>query len=123
MKINLYDCQHCSGSGTCKNGVNEASCYACAKRNELPFWRRGNQQGLLCGSCGGIGQAEPLTERMNKRIAPVLAIMLVLLLLSMIFFFAFTKNEYFSEILAFSSAVIGSVVGFYFSRRAGEHHN
>ncbi len=120
IKTNLYDCRHCSGSGTCRNGEKESSCYACAKRNELPFWRRRRQQGLLCGSCGGIGQAEPLTERMNKRIAPMLAIILVLLLLFMVFFFALTRNEYFSEILAFSSAVIGSVVGFYFSRRARE---
>ncbi|EGG99742.1 hypothetical protein imdm_751 [gamma proteobacterium IMCC2047] len=38
----------------------------------------------MCGSCGGIGQAEPLTERMNKRMAPLLAIVLTIGLLVMI---------------------------------------
>ncbi|MFK5950920.1 MAG: hypothetical protein QM500_19380 [Methylococcales bacterium] len=36
--------------------------------------RSSHQMGLLCGSYGGIGKAEPLTERMYNRIAPMLAI-------------------------------------------------
>lgn len=117
IKVNLHECKHCSGSGTCKNGKSETSCLACAKKNELPFWRLSNQHGLMCGSCGGIGQAEPLTERMNKRVAPLLAIYLIAGLLGLIFFAAIAKSEFFSEILAFSSAIIGSVAGFYFSTR------
>ncbi|MBE4080475.1 cytochrome c maturation protein CcmE [Vibrio parahaemolyticus] len=54
---------------------------------------------------------------MNKRIAPLLAIYLVVILLVFLILTAFTNNQYFSEILAFSSAIIGSVVGYYFSNR------
>ena len=115
VKVNLYDCQHCSGTGTCTNGKDSCSYEACAKKNELPFWRRRNQHGLLCGSCGGIGKAEPLTERMNKRIAPLLAMAIVVILLIIIAEAAIFENKYFSEILAFSGAIIGSVCGFYFS--------
>jgi len=86
LKVNLHECKHCSGSGTCKNSKNESSCLACAKKSELPFWRLSNQHGLLCGSYGGIGQAEPLTERINKRVAPLLAIYLITSLLALIFF-------------------------------------
>ncbi|WP_050922241.1 hypothetical protein, partial [Vibrio harveyi] len=114
---NLHECKHCSGSGTCSSGGDSKSCLSCAKKADLPFWSRKNQQGLICGSCGGIGRAEPLTERMNKRIAPLLAIYLVVILLVFLILSAFTNNQYFSEILAFSSAIIGSVVGYYFSNR------
>lgn len=69
----------------------------------------------MCGSCGGIGQAEPLTERMNKRMAPLLAIVLTIGLLVIISFAAIFKSQYFSELLAFGSAIIGAVAGFYFS--------
>lgn len=115
VMVNLYDCKHCSGTGTCSNGTNNSSCERCAKLNELPIWRRRNQFGLICGSCGGIGKAEPLTERMNKRIAPILAIMLVMALLTIISLAALFENKYFTELLAFSSAIIGSICGYYFS--------
>lgn len=71
----------------------------------------------MCGSCGGIGQAEPLTERMNKRIGPTLAIILVISLIVLIACAAFLDNQHFSELLAFGSAIIGSVSGYYFSSR------
>jgi len=71
----------------------------------------------MYGSCGGIGQAEPLTERMNKRAAPMLAILLTISLLTMIAAAALFKSQHFSELLAFGSAIIGSVSGFYFSSR------
>lgn len=114
---NLYDCKHCAGSGTCTNGENSESCLACAKRNELPFWRQRGQFGLMCGACGGIGQAEPLTERMNKRIAPMLAIVLSVCLIVIVALAAFLNNQHFSELLAFGSAIVGSVSGYYFSSR------
>jgi hypothetical protein len=71
----------------------------------------------MCGSCGGIGQAEPLTERMNKRIAPMLAIVLTILLVVIVALAAFLNNQHFSELLAFGSAIVGSVSGYYFSSR------
>ena len=113
---NLYDCMHCSGTGTCENGEGKTSCLVCVKRNSLPFWKRREPIGLMCAACGGIGKAEPLTERINKRAAPLLAVVLIWSLLVIILVTALFRNEYFSEILAFSSAIIGTVSGFYFSR-------
>ncbi|WP_417539065.1 hypothetical protein [Marinobacter sp.] len=52
---------------------------------------------------------------MNKRIAPMLALMLPAALLIMVSMAAMFESPYFSELLAFSSAIIGSVAGFYFS--------
>ena len=115
--VNLYDCKHCDGSGTCKNGKDGSSCVACAKKNELWLWNQKNQYGLLCGSCGGIGSAEPLTERIHNRVTPMLAIYLVCTLLIIIIFAASTNNQFFSELLAFSSTTIGSVTGYYFSKK------
>lgn len=97
-------------------GRDGSSCLACAKRNELKFWQLKNQHGLMCGSCGGIGKAEPMTERLNKRAAPLLALMLTLGILALITFATLTKSPYFSELLAFGSAIIGAVAGYYFSR-------
>jgi len=114
---NLYSCKHCAGTGTCSNGEGNTSCVACAKKHELTFWRQRGQLGLMCGSCGGIGQAEPLTERMNKRIAPMLAIFLTITLLVIISTAALLNSQHFTELLAFGSAIIGSVTGFYFSSR------
>lgn len=116
ITANLYDCKHCSGTGTCTNGKESSSCLACAKRNELWYWQRSGQHGLLCASCGGIGKAEPYTERLNKRAAPLLAILLVFSIIMLIFVTALMKSPFFSEILAFSSAITGSVAGYYFSR-------
>ncbi len=112
---NLHECKHCSGTGTCTNGKDFSSCVACAKRNDLPFWHQTGQFGLMCGTCGGIGKTEPMTERMNKRTAPTLAIILISALI-IIAGAAFSTNQYFSELLAFGSAIIGSVGGFYFSK-------
>jgi len=117
ITVNLHECKHCSGIGTCKNGKDESSCLACARKNDLPFYNQKNQFGLLCGSCGGIGMAEPLSERMHNRIAPMLAISLVVGLLAIISWAAFSNSQFFSELLAFSSAIIGSVVGYYFSNK------
>ncbi len=115
--VNLHECKHCNSSGTCKNGNDGSSCLACAKKNDISFWRQKNQFGLLCGSCGGIGNAEPLTERMHNRTAPMLAIYLIISLLSIILWAALNESQFFSELLVFSSTIIGSIVGYYFSNK------
>lgn len=117
IMANLHECKHCSGTGTCTNGKDSLSCVACAKSNELIFWKQSNQKGLICGSCGGIGKAEPITERMNKRVAPILAITLVISLLTLILITMLINNKYFSEVLTFSSTTIGIIIGFYFSKK------
>ena len=112
IKSNLYPCAHCSQTGTCTSGEGGSSCLACIEANEL----KGKLiHGLLCGSCNGLGLAEPKTERMNKRIKPVLSIVLIFSLLMGIYMAAIFESPYFSEILAFSGTLLGSVVGYYFS--------
>jgi hypothetical protein len=113
--LSLYECRHCSATGTCTNGENQTACRACAKLNELPFWRRSKQMGLVCGCCRGLGKAEPMTDRLNKRMAPVLAIILTFGVLTLILLMSIMNHQHFSEVLAFGSAIIGAVTGFYFS--------
>ena len=114
IKSNLYPCAHCNQTGTCNSGENNASCLACIKANDL---KSKNACGLMCGSCNGIGLAEPRTERMNKRIKPVLAMVIILCLLFGIYLSAIFQSSFFSEILAFSGTLLGSIVGYYFSIR------
>lgn len=116
ITVTLHDCKHCGGTGTCTSGKDGHTCAACVKKNELSFWQRFfKHKGLLCGSCGGIGQAEAMSERYNNRIGPFLALMLVFVPLMMVGYSAFTHNPYFPQILTFSGTVIGTVAGFYFS--------
>ena len=62
--------------------------------------------------------AEPMTERLNKRAAPLLAPILVVGPLILVAYATISKSSHFSELLAFSSAIIGSVAGFYFSNKS-----
>ena len=112
IRANLYPCAHCKQTGTCMSGSDGKSCLACVKLNAL----EGKELvGVPCGCCNGLGMAEPRTERINKRIKPLLAFGIIVGLLSGVFISAILKSPYFSEILAFSGTLIGSVVGYYFS--------
>lgn len=116
IKANLYPCAHCKETGTCATGKDGQSCLACVKANEL----KGRElYGIACGACNGLGQAEPRTERMNKRIKPLLAIAIIFSLLGGVFVSAILGSPYFSEILAFSATLLGSVVAYYFSVQNG----
>lgn len=113
IKANLYPCKHCNETGTCSSGENGSSCSACVKYHEL----KGKQQyfGLACGTCNGVGQAEPTTERINKRVKPILSMVIVFLLLVFSMLLALTNNKYFPEFIVFAGTIIGSVTTFYFS--------
>ncbi|QBE66345.1 molecular chaperone DnaJ [Pseudoduganella lutea] len=107
----LYPCAHCKETGACSTGHNGLSCAVCVGEHTL----KGEHYGLACGVCGGMGKAEPRTERINKRMAPILAYSMVILLLIAIGLAAYT-NKHLSEILAFAGTVIGAITGHYFSR-------
>jgi len=112
IKANLYPCAHCEGTGTCKNGADGSSCAFCIKRNELTGK---DLVGLACGTCGGLGMAEPLTERLNKRTKPLLAMGIVFIMLVIVSILATTQNPHFTEVLAFATTLIGSIVAYYFA--------
>lgn len=117
IKANLYPCAHCGETGTCSSGIDGSSCLACVKSNEL----KGKElYGLACGICNGLGLAEPRTERINKRIKPILAMALIFFLLGGVFVSAMLESHYFSQILAFSGTLLGSIVGYYFSIKLGK---
>jgi hypothetical protein len=111
---NLYPCAHCSGIGTCSSSDGN-TCSACVAANEL---KGSSHKGLPCGICGGLGSAEPRTERINKRITPVLALMVVIPLVIFTFILAALDNKNFGGFLAFSGTVIGTILGFYFSAKS-----
>lgn len=113
IKANLYPCKHCNETGTCTSGVDGGSCQACAKYHELKT--NNLYTGLACGTCGGLGQSEPMTERLNKRTKPLLAMGIVFMVLLFVFILGLIKNPHFPEFLAFSGTLIGGITGFYFS--------
>jgi hypothetical protein len=114
VKAHLHECAHCGTTGTCKNGKEGRSCAACVKYHEL----QGLEHiGLACGTCGGLGKGEAYTERLNKRIQPLLARVLVFIAFMVLFAAMLIQSTHFSEILAFISTLVGGVVGFYFSQR------
>ena len=114
VRSNLYPCRHCDETGVCKSGPDGSSCLACAKYHEL----KGKEfVGLACGTCGGLGQSEPMTERLNKRTKPLLAMGIVFLILIFVFLLALSKNPHFPEFLAFAGTLIGGVTAFYFNSR------
>ena len=106
----LYPCAHCSGSGTCTNGKENESCFVCNKEAKAKV----GSKNLVCSVCGGIGLAEIKSDRINRRTAPLLAILIAYFALIFVFFLAFTNNQHFSEGLAFSGTLIGSITGYYF---------
>ena len=114
IRANLHPCKHCNETGICSSGNNHSSCIACVKYHELR--RNKEYKGLACGTCGGLGKAEPYTERLNKRTKPLLAIGIVFLLLICLTVLAFFKNQHFPEFLAFAGTLIGSITTFYFTK-------
>jgi len=110
----LHACAHCAGTGTCKAMPTGESCAACIKRNEL---KKGSYIGLACGTCGGLGITDTYTYRITHRTQPLLSIVLVVSALFLVVFFGIFRSEYFHEVLAFCTTLIGSVTGFYFSSR------
>jgi hypothetical protein len=113
IKANLYPCMHCSETGVCTTGNDSTSCQACVKYHELKKHQK--YTGLACGTCGGLGQSEPTTERLNKRTKPLLAMGIVFMLLLFTFILGILKNPHFSEFLVFAGTLIGSITTFYFS--------
>lgn len=115
VEVTLYECLHCKGEGTCRNAEGGASCAACIKLNDL---KGKSYAGLICRACGGIGKADSMTERLNKRAAPLLAFSIVFGLMFIIFWMGATKNPHTNEIVAFSAGIIGTILGFYFSGKS-----
>jgi len=118
-------CAHCQGSGTCGSGHDGCSCLICAKKTYvIPFIHKTksmeNHKGLICSSCHGSGEFDPMTKRLLQRITPVLAITIVYFALFLILEFGKTDNEHFTEVLAFSSTLIGSITGYYFAGKKNE---
>ena len=72
VKANLHPCAHCERTGTCSRAANGATCAACVNNNDL---KGSGHVGLPCGICGGLGHAEAKTERLNKRMQPILAVL------------------------------------------------
>jgi len=113
IKANLYPCKHCKETGTCTSGTDGSSCASCVKLNSLE--KSKIYTGLSCAVCLGIGQAEPKTERLNKRVKSFLAITVLLFLLLCCFILAWLDNPNFSTFLAFASTLSASIVTYYFT--------
>jgi hypothetical protein len=106
VQARLEKCAHCNNTGTCNKGKDGSSCEVCVRKNLK--WT------FVCSVCEGFGKMEPFTERLHNRIVPVLALFVVYVALIIICWAACTENKHFSELLAFSSTLIGSITGYYF---------
>jgi hypothetical protein len=84
------------------------------------FKIKGVHHGLVCSVCGGVGFVELKTDRINRRITSLLAVLIVYFALALIGLLAATNNQYFSEMLAFSGTLIGSITGFYFNKNSSK---
>jgi hypothetical protein len=114
----LYPCAHCNTEGTCRAGPDGSSCAVCVKKQEL---KRGQYIGIACGSCGGLGQTDTLTYRLAHRTQPLLSFVLVFGAFFLILLFGLLRSEYFNEVLAFCSTLIGGVTGYYFCSRSTQN--
>lgn len=119
VKANLYPCAHCLCTGTCKTALNETSCAACVRYHKENFKIKGDvHTGLPCGICGGLGHAEPGTERITKRWPVLLSLSIIWPLFGGLFLAGFFRSEFFTPLLAFAGPVIGAIVSFYFNLRS-----
>jgi hypothetical protein len=110
-------CAHCKSTGTCTTGGSDGtSCAVCVRKQRLPSKCEGlRYSGVVCSVCSGLGQVEPFTARLQHRIVPLLAIVIVYVALGLVW--SRSGKENFHELLAFAGTLIGSVTGFYFGGR------
>ncbi|MFY0678670.1 MAG: molecular chaperone DnaJ [Neptuniibacter sp.] len=114
----IYECAHCSGTGTCTSAKEGSSCDHCIKKAELkskePLF------GIACGTCWGIGKTDSATSRLRHRTPPILAIAIIFASFLTIIIFGSTNNAHFPETLSLLGALMGSVITFYFTKTGGK---
>lgn len=115
LKVNLYPCAHCQQTGTCSNGKDGQSCAYCIKDNEVKI--QSGAIGIPCSICGGIGSAEPRTERINKRMGSIIGLIVVMMLIALVIITLIGYNQHLPQVLTFSSTLLGIIFAFYFSRK------
>ena len=116
VKASLYPCAHCEKTGTCTNGSGAESCASCVGVHGL----NGKKQyrGLPCGNCGGLGMAEPLSERLNNRVRPIAGMfqalseyVVAIVLMLVVLFCIFKDSASLPVVLAFVGPLIGALLG------------
>lgn len=115
LQANLYPCAHCGQTGVCASGDNGQSCVVCIKMNDLKV--KAGISGIPCSICGGIGLAEPKTERINKRMGSILGLTVVMGLIILVFVTLVGHSQHLPQILTFSSTLLSFIFGYYFSRQ------
>ena len=119
----LFDCAHCKGTGTCATGREGDSCDACAK--ELNVFSHKERFGLACNTCGGLGKTTTHLHKLQQKTTPYLAYTITACSFALMLLFGVwgywrnddTKIDYFNEVLAFCTTLLGAVTGYYFSSR------
>ena len=118
----LFECAHCNGSGTCATGREGASCDACAK--DLNFFGSKERFGLACHTCRGLGKTTTHLHKLQQKATPYLAYTITGCSFALILLFGAwgywrddAKIDYFNEVMAFCTTLLGAVTGYYFSSR------
>lgn len=108
VKTNLVPCAHCSETGTCRTGDNGSTCLKCVKLNEV---KGALHYGLSCGCCGGLGKAEIMSDRDNKRLKPVISVLTVVFMAILLYASFVTQSQHFMLILYLFAALIAGILG------------
>ena len=110
------DCSHCGKTGTCGLGEGGVACDRCVHTHELRGLKSSSsKRGLWCGVCGGTGVAEPFSVKLQSRVAPFVAIGIILGILVLAGLIAYTAPDLRPQVLTLAGTLGGAVTGYYFS--------
>ena len=104
-------CAHCDATGKCCSGRDGESCGVCLRKSQPLFGPQipAGSVGLVCSVCKGFVYLEPTSIRLEKRIVPVLAMLIVYVALALVLLYA--TPEKFDQILAFAGRLIVALLG------------
>jgi hypothetical protein len=111
MEVNLYDCPHCKGTGTCTVD-NNCSCFTCLKDAKADKESRL----VICSVCEGSGKIESKSERLRNR-TPFFIVAIVLIIFYLYTLSHATDREMFEKIFPVVASLTTMIVTFYFSKR------
>jgi hypothetical protein len=108
-------CAHCGGLGTCKNGLEKASCLTCSSNRSRSSATVQPQVGMPCSVCNGRGALEGFSLKLQHRFPFYFAIGFTTVAIIIVALSSWSdKGEIASPLLT----LIGTVIGFYFGGKA-----
>ena len=111
VRVNLFDCPHCGGKGTCLVAEG-GSCGTCLKDAKVKV----EAKIVKCGICKGIGKVESKTDGLLSGM-PFIIVMIVLFVFYLYAGINVTRPEKFEQIFPLVGSLTTMIVTFYFARK------